>query len=79
MLRANTLLLDRLSRNNSVSWPLLLGCAPNSFSFRQGWKYCLGQYGTYENVLLLLLLLLLFNPLEFFTSVLADGFSLEFE
>ena len=29
--------------------------------------------------LLLLLLLLLFTPLEFFTSVLADGFSLEFE
>ena len=28
---------------------------------------------------LLLLLLLLFTPLEFFTSVLADGFSLEFE
>ena len=27
----------------------------------------------------LLLLLLLFTPLEFFTSVLADGFSLEFE
>ena len=25
------------------------------------------------------LLLLLFTPLEFFTSVLADGFSLEFE
>ena len=30
-------------------------------------------------LLLLLLLLLLFTPLEFFTSVLADGFSLEFE
>ena len=29
--------------------------------------------------LLLLLWLLLFTPLEFFTSVLADGFSLEFE
>ena len=28
---------------------------------------------------LLLLLLLLFTPLEFLTSVLADGFSLEFE
>ena len=28
---------------------------------------------------LLLLLLLLFTPLEFFTSVLADGLSLEFE
>ena len=27
----------------------------------------------------ILLLLLLFTPLEFFTSVLADGFSLEFE
>ena len=31
------------------------------------------------SLLLLLLLLLLFTPLEFFTSVLADGFSLEFE
>ena len=30
-------------------------------------------------VLFLLLLLSLFTPLEFFTSVLADGFSLEFE
>ena len=30
-------------------------------------------------LLLLLLLLLLFTPLEFFTSVLADGFSMEFE
>ena len=30
-------------------------------------------------LLLLLLLLLIFTPLEFFTSVLADGFSLEFE
>ena len=30
-------------------------------------------------LLLLLLLLLLFIPLEFFTIVLADGFSLEFE
>ena len=30
-------------------------------------------------LLLLLLLLLLFSPLEFFTSVLADGFSLEYE
>ena len=30
-------------------------------------------------LLLLSLLLLLLSPLEFFTSVLADGFSLEFE
>ena len=33
----------------------------------------------YIFILLLLLLLLLFTPLEFFTSVLADRFSLEFE
>ena len=33
----------------------------------------------YIYILLLLLLLLLFTPLEFFTSVLADFFSLEFE
>ena len=32
-----------------------------------------------KSFLLLLLLLLLFTPLEFFISVLADGFSLEFE
>ena len=32
-----------------------------------------------SRLLLLLLLLLLFTPLEFFTSMLADGFSLEFE
>ena len=31
------------------------------------------------SILLLLLLLLLFTPWEFFPSVLADGFSLEFE
>ena len=34
---------------------------------------------TVPSVLLLLQLLLLLIPLEFFTSVLADGFSLEFE
>ena len=35
--------------------------------------------GTDLIIIQLLLLLLLFTPLEFFTSVLADGFSLEFE
>ena len=37
------------------------------------------EFVAFSELLLLLLLLLLFTPLEFFTSMLTDGFSLEFE
>ena len=41
--------------------------------------YYFTSFEFFTPVLLLLLLLLLFTPLEFFTSALADGFSLESE
>ena len=51
------------------------------------WSVCMSKFhrsychfqGQLLGLLLLLLLLLLFTPLKFFTSVSADGFSLEFE
>ena len=44
------------------------------------YKICsYGQILNLSTLLLLLLLLLLFTTLKFYTSVLADGFSLEFD
>ena len=58
---------------NSLARSRYLSFFSHSFSF------ILWSAGTAKSTILQIFFLLLFTPLEFFTSVLADSFSLEFE
>ena len=80
---------DLLASNKSPPESLLfsifciIGCTSWIYScwrrFFSGFIFGSSSSFLLPSILLLLLLLLLFTPLEFLTSVLADGFSLEFE